>query len=152
MYKVMDAHMDGRQKLVPSKAWKQLYCSLMSIFFGFFLWSRAGPGIGHTHNFSLTLSFAYQLYVCVYRELEKKTTTTTTCALNLTEKTFSHSRGRELKTFLFFLAWQLMKAYSVMTSVETKGVIDYNRRLISTRTEKKSSFLFCPARGGDPVI
>ena len=54
--------------------------------------------------------------------------------------------------FFFFLAWQLMKAYSVMTSVETKGVIDYNRRLISTRTEKKSSFLFCPARGGDPVI
>ena len=63
-------------------------------------------------------------------------------------KNFFSFEGTRAQDISFFLAWQLMKAYSVMTSVETKGVIDYNRRLISTRTEKKSSFLFCPDRGG----
>ena len=63
-------------------------------------------------------------------------------------KNFFSFEGTRAQDISFFLAWQLMKAYSVMTSVETKGVIDYNRRLISTRTEKKVLFFFAQIGGG----
>ena len=89
--------------------------------------------------------------MCVCIENWKKNNDDDDMCIEPNGKNFFSFEGTRAQDISFFLAWQLMKAYSVMTSVETKGVIDYNRRLISTRTEKKSSFLFCPARG-DSVI